>query len=57
MLYEYRCGCGKIIEKITMLDVVEVECECGKKAKRIMSVVQLPRYPIKGVTVNGRQVA
>ncbi len=37
-IYEFKCEkCGKVYESIISLGVREIECDCGGKAKRIMS--------------------
>jgi putative FmdB family regulatory protein len=37
-LFEYKCECGKTIEKINKFDVDKIKCECGKIAKRTISM-------------------
>lgn len=38
-LYEYRCECGEITETLRKESIKTIKCpECGKKAKRQMSV-------------------
>ena len=37
-LYEFKCECGQVTEKLAKMDTEEVECKCGKTATRQMSV-------------------
>lgn len=37
-LYEFKCECGKIVEKLAKMDTEETECMCGKVATHQMSI-------------------
>lgn len=31
-LYEFKCECGQVVEKLAKMGTEETECECGKQA-------------------------
>jgi len=31
-LYEFKCECGKVIEKLVKMGTEQTQCECGKTA-------------------------
>ncbi len=46
-LYEYKCECGNVFEKIRPMSESEElgDCEkCGKKAKKIVSGIPMVQY-------------
>ncbi len=40
-LFDFKCECGKIKECLVTSDTKKVKCDCGKEAKRKVS---MPRY-------------
>ena len=44
-MYEFACENGHRIEKLTSYELVQVQCECGGKADRIISA---PAFLLEG---------
>lgn len=37
-LYEFKCECGEVTEKLAKMGTQETECKCGQTAKLKLSV-------------------